>query len=715
MRCFALVFWFCLGWHTMQAQHAVFRVQTPEQQYDSLNQFLYFLEDSSRELSLQNVQQMPFRKFVGATLHDNASVYWAKIQLRNELKSAQNFVLQIYGMENREYVQTYIFQDSVLIEAKKTGFFVPKSEKSELSRYKSWIPLRLLPNQTITVFIQAKGIYIVERANHFDLRLVTSDLAKAQLSDYRIEHHSINGFIIGILFILGVYHFLIFLINQTNLYFYYSTYILAVVGYLANAQQLIYEFDFFAQNPSIFHYIDKIALGLAFVLYAQFFRFFLQSAQHQPKLDKLVQWVIGLRLMTLLVSLVVIWQYEQIRYIATMNNLSLLCGVGIFLVGTLRHVWLYPRDSSGHFFLWGNGILILFTILSVVLVQLNFELVEIAHSMTKIGVILEALVFSLGLGDKIRRNDLEKQSIQEKLIEQLRENEALTRKHNTELEVKVKARTQELEHTNLSLQEAYKEVDIKNKNIIASINYAHRIQEAMLPVQEKINAFFPENFILFQPRDIVSGDFYWFYHKENIGILAVADCTGHGVPGAFMSMIGMSNLDKIVRDNAVISPEIILEKLHLNIRKSLKQAESSNRDGMDITIAVVNQKTKTLEFAGAKNPLIYFQEGKQFFIKGNRASIGGIQREKVRTFDKHTISFDVPTLIYMYSDGYIDQFGGAHRRKLMSKNFKDILDHIHMLPMDRQYVRLRDLHLKWRRQGGNPQTDDIIVVGIYLK
>ena len=271
------------------------------------------------------------------------------------------------------------------------------------------------------------------------------------------------------------------------------------------------------------------------------------------------------------------------------------------------------------------------------------------------------------------------------------------------LEEKVKERTNEL---NI----AYEEIKDQNRNIKASINYAKRIQEAMLPKLDNIKAGLPESFVLFRPRDIVSGDFYWYAQINEKIIFAAVDCTGHGVPGAFMSMIGNDILNQIVEVEQETDAKAILEKLHNGIRTVLRQEESQNRDGMDMALCVIDRQQKQLEFAGAKNPLIFIRNGELNEIKGSKLPIGGFQKEMVREFESHTITLTEPTAFYMFSDGYADQFGGEMGKKFMKKYFKRLLKEIHQKPLADQKRLLNNQIIEWMGSKYS-QTDDILVVG----
>lgn len=271
---------------------------------------------------------------------------------------------------------------------------------------------------------------------------------------------------------------------------------------------------------------------------------------------------------------------------------------------------------------------------------------------------------------------------------------------------------------NVEIQKQRDQIQKQNENISKSINYAQRIQKALLPPQENLQAIFPESFIFFRPRDVVSGDYYWFRElstspgsSQKNGKVAVSaiDCTGHGVPGAFLSMIGYNLLDDIV-ERGVHKPGAILRDLNNGIRRALRQDETDNRDGMDMALCVVDFNNKVVEFSGAKNPLVYVANNEVFRLRGDKESIGGFLGYMEREFTTHSIKIEGPTWFYQFSDGFIDQFGGPDGRKFMIKNFTDLLAGISILPSGQQRDILKSTFKEWLGSK-YPQVDDILVVG----
>jgi serine phosphatase RsbU (regulator of sigma subunit) len=281
-------------------------------------------------------------------------------------------------------------------------------------------------------------------------------------------------------------------------------------------------------------------------------------------------------------------------------------------------------------------------------------------------------------------------------------------------------RTAEVVAEKEEVEKQKKLVEVKNKDITDSINYAQKIQQAILPLPDEFSKVFPQSFIYFQPRDIVSGDFYWFYppHKlnQNHVYLAAADCTGHGVPGAFMSMIGNTLLNEILNEKQIYECDGILNQLHTEVRAALKQdiAHNTTNDGMDIALCRIDLDTLELQYAGANRALYIFRqhtEGYEFIeVKPNKFSIGGFQAETTRQFNAHTIQLKQGDTFYMFSDGYADQFGGAKNKKFMVKRLQAELLAVQHLPLSEQKLLVAKMLNDWK--GNAEQVDDILMIGV---
>lgn len=297
------------------------------------------------------------------------------------------------------------------------------------------------------------------------------------------------------------------------------------------------------------------------------------------------------------------------------------------------------------------------------------------------------------------------QELSRKTIKQEKEKQELLANQNKVLETQVLERTKEIASQNQILE-------TQKKEITDSINYAQRIQHSMLPPLEEIYASLPEAFVLFSPKDIVSGDFYWFHKSNNDEIfIAAADCTGHGVPGAIMSMLGTEKLNEAVAKSNDVS--MILSMVNQGVKKSLRQSgsENSTRDGMDIALVSFNKMSLKLKYTGANRPLWVIRNERPEIVeevKATKTAIGGTTEDS-QVFENHELQLHKGDSIYIFSDGYADQFS-PDDKKLMTRKFKEIILSIQSLSMNGQKEHLDDFMTKWK--GNMEQTDDILVIGM---
>jgi tetratricopeptide (TPR) repeat protein len=266
---------------------------------------------------------------------------------------------------------------------------------------------------------------------------------------------------------------------------------------------------------------------------------------------------------------------------------------------------------------------------------------------------------------------------------------------------------------NIELIEKNKLISHQKQQITDSIRYASRIQKAVLPPEEFITRILPQHFILNKPRDIVSGDYYWTTQRRKESIIAVADCTGHGVPGAFMSMLGIAFLNEIVNKSDTAKSHEILEQLRTNVMNSLHQTgrEDEAKDGMDIALIIVDLESNMLQFSGAHNPLYLVRNKKLQEVKADKMPIG-ISARYNKPFRNHKIQLHKDDMLYIFSDGYMDQFGGEIRKKFGFRRFRELLLEIHLKPVDEQREILDNTFITWK--GNYDQIDDIMVMGIRI-
>lgn len=279
------------------------------------------------------------------------------------------------------------------------------------------------------------------------------------------------------------------------------------------------------------------------------------------------------------------------------------------------------------------------------------------------------------------------------------------------LETKVKERTREIEEQKLEIEAQRDHIFSQNKEITDSIHYAKRIQQAVLPGKQILERSLPEHFIFFKPRDIVSGDFYWVEEKDGLIIVCAADCTGHGVPGAFMSLLGLTFLNEIVNKDGITHADQILNRLRSYIIAAMSNQSTSGetKDGMDLALAVFDLDRNQLEFSGAYNPLIVIRAGEIIEYKADKMPIGKHVGPE-EPFRKHVIPLQKQDMIFLFSDGFQDQFGGERDAKYKTKPFKRLLQKISPEPAEVQATLLGDELEGWK--GNAEQVDDILILGI---
>ncbi len=289
------------------------------------------------------------------------------------------------------------------------------------------------------------------------------------------------------------------------------------------------------------------------------------------------------------------------------------------------------------------------------------------------------------------------------------------RKAYSQLEIKNKETEEQKEEIEMQRNEITTQRDIlaeQQNHITDSLNYAKHIQNALLPDQTKLEQILKNYFIFYKPLEIVSGDFYQIYQNAEKNYLVMADCTGHGVPGAFMSLLGISALKDIMASEKILSAREILEVLRKEIKQTLQQekAKHGSRDGMDISILIINNKSLEAEFAGARHSLIKITKGQLEEIKGDKQPIGIYAKEK--PFTQQNIQLQKDDMLYLYTDGFIDQFGGVKGKKFMKKRFLNLLRNINSMAPENQIQEITQTFENWK--GNHDQIDDVSVMGIRI-
>ncbi|MEZ4801024.1 MAG: SpoIIE family protein phosphatase [Flavobacteriales bacterium] len=283
--------------------------------------------------------------------------------------------------------------------------------------------------------------------------------------------------------------------------------------------------------------------------------------------------------------------------------------------------------------------------------------------------------------------------------------------YRSEMEQKVRLQTREITRQKEEVEAQKEKITALYLDLQSSIDYAQRLQETILPNDANIKKMFPDSFVFFRPKATVSGDFYWFKELGGKKVFAAADCTGHGVPGAFMSLVGHNVLNTVTK--VFTKPSQILNNANRLAVDVLRSSEDNYmRDGMDIALCTIDYKTMTMEYSGAHNPAYIVRKGELITIESDPFSIGSYINNE-REFTNHTFNLEQGDCLYVFSDGYVDQFGGPKGKKFMRKQFRQLLLDISHLPMIEQKWRLMETLDKW--QGQQEQVDDILVLGIRIE
>lgn len=276
--------------------------------------------------------------------------------------------------------------------------------------------------------------------------------------------------------------------------------------------------------------------------------------------------------------------------------------------------------------------------------------------------------------------------------------------------IKTRKLLKEKEQTLERLEKQKAELEFRDKDLFDSLIYAQRIQEALLPSEDYFRKHFKDSFIFFKPKDIVSGDFYWIEEKGDKIFIVGADCTGHGVPGALMSMIGMEIIEKTINVDGIDVPSEILSVLNKGLEKTFSREKNLGtiiRDGMDIGLCMIDRKKRKIVYSGAFFPLYLIRDNTLTEIKGDKIIIG-MNPERLE-YASHEIDLMEDDIVYIFSDGYVDQFGGDENKKFMYRRFRYLLTRIHTFAVEDQKSILEDNIKSW--MAGNPQLDDMMVLG----
>ncbi|GAB4337793.1 MAG: hypothetical protein OHK0038_16280 [Flammeovirgaceae bacterium] len=668
---------------------------------------IYAIEDTDSKYSISDIEKLekeggfPVCEREHPNFGYSKSTFWLKIHLKNQNPNNENWVV---------HFETSLIDYLDVMEKDSTGKIVMIYQTGRLLPFESRGDIKEIgfAFNTKIPFGQEKFIYFRVKSDS-PLALPIYIRAAKHHAQVSFGNHVYYGIYAGILLAMIFYNTFVYLNLRDISYLLYVGSIFCTIVTFLSLNGFLFKYVH-PENPEINYYLGKLGVGGINFFTAFFAIKFLDIKKYSKTMYYLQASMMFLGIFAAIISVANI-KSSAVNTVTIFNSLTLLSsGIVCSLKGS-KYARFYT--ISWVFFIFGG---LGNTLRNAGIAPTTF----FTNHSHEIGSALEALLLSIALGDRYRIYRREKEDAVKKNLE-------IQRKANEELEAKVQERTselreavEELNQTNEELESTLNQLEMqkkviqqKNHDLTASINYAKRIQDAMLPTKEEIKKYFQDFFILFKPRDIVSGDFYWFYANENNIWMAAADCTGHGVPGAIMSMIGCESLNEVILQQKMEEPAKALAALHLKIKTSLKQDTNKNRDGMDISLVLVQPKNNRLLFAGAKNHLYWIDlQDKLQVFHANRCSIGGEQKEKERIFNQYEIPLNLVKAFYLLSDGFQDQFGGENDQKYTTKRMRQFLQRIQQQTIESQQKLLENEIDNWIQKGKTPQIDDMLIIGV---
>ncbi len=653
------------------------------------------IADADRILTVQAVADLHDRDFkdVGAvpTFGFSTARHWIR--------------LRVFNFESRKVEKILEVNNPILNQC---NLYEVKGDKAILL-YKSGddYPFAKRPvehlNYQFPLELQADGFrdFILEVASNGEQLQVPLKLWSTTDISLRDEtDRLLRGTYFGIILFVLLLNFFLYMIIREKSSLYYVIYVFSLFMLQFSLGGFAFRY-LWPESSYLANVANPFFASLSILALIRFTQLFLNLKEFYPRLNKFYYLIGALVTVNIVISLIYTPLTFQISVLG-INSLALV--LNILIIPTV--VLVMRKDfKPARFFLYAFIALVT----SVFFFILNnfgvFRSDFYAAYGLQIGSAIEVILLSFAIVDKFKR-------FRDESISRLLTINDMKVQANEVLEKKVVERTEEI-------TTAKQVVEKQKEEIVDSIRYAERIQKSLLPGEALINSMFAENFILFKPRDIVSGDFYWFGEttqtnpwngKSGLRLFAAVDCTGHGVPGALMSILGYNGLEQCIHASDVNSPADALKHINNEIIRILQHDNAEVKDGMDMVLCAYDPESRKLHFAGSKNNLYIFRDNTYTEIKGDRISIGTSLLDSTKSFTDHIIDILPNDRLYTFTDGYPDQFGGANNKKLKSRQLLDIIANFADMSMPEQKMLLTRTFELWR--GENEQIDDVCLVGI---
>jgi len=663
------------------------------------------LEDIEHAYSIEDVLELTESEFKDIrhsieTKEFTVSVYWVKFNITNKTEFT-SFILEtarapankaiLYEIENNQIVQTL-----------KSGDDFTYSDKGIQHRLNVFsVEIDKESTKSFVLQLESDGETIT-----FPLILHES----LQFWEKDATNEFVLGIYYGILILVIIIYFFFYRLLLNRSFLYYILYVLSVLILQLSLDGYVFKYVF-SQGGYLANHCVLFVASLTVMFLILYAKTYLNTKENSKRINKLFNFSMWAMAVFMLASFIPGKPY-QLAF-PVINGLGLL-GVILILIAIFSVRKKGVKVSV--YFTWAFIFLITGAILFILG---NFNLLNnnaLTSNALKIGSVMEIIALSISMAYKYRELQQEKELAQAGALMNLEQRNKLIDDQKVELEKQVRERVFEL-------NKQTEKLGVKNREIIDSINYAKRLQDALIPPVEVFQGIMPNSFVLFEPKDIVSGDFYLITevttripeskNHEKLILFSVGDCTGHGVPGAFMSIIGIQIFNQSIKKAEVNSTASALDFLNTEVYNAVnihRVGDMVIRDGMDLALCAFNPRTLQLYYSGAKNPIYIVRNKEVTIIKGDNQPIGSSKTPK--PFTQHFFQLEKGDMLYLFTDGLPDQFGGPKGKKFKYKKFQEILINNSSDPIGLQKDKLLTEFTEWK--GSLEQLDDVCVIGIRI-
>ncbi|MEN9443256.1 MAG: hypothetical protein RIS47_146 [Bacteroidota bacterium] len=649
---------------------------------------------------------------------------WAKVKIVSTSEIDRDLFLiwsSQSGMRINE-LEAYLVHNGQVHETFRFGYNRKASELYNTG-FRDRFRFTMLSNDTVTIYLHLHNT--LGYPPSFDLLL--ADTNSYTLYEQGQKHYHFLYF--GALIVMILYNLLVYSFNRDKTYLYYTLYMISSLVYTLYFYRYIINFAI-PEFPFLNAYFWLSSVGISTVFYYAFVRRFFNTPTIIPHWDRLIKAVMLIKVIVWLTEMIAYTLFQPVKLLVDVVNVQLMLEA-VFTISLMVKLARNNKETS-FFVLAGAGFLWSSLILTTILYTMGYMRAQLWF---QTGAVLEILCYSAGLGYRSMISERDKINAQKQLYLEEVKNKRIQEEANQKLEQRIKERTHELSQTNDKLHSLNTELEAQKEEILSqnetlsstllelnvahnqiqeSIKYASRIQQSVMPPPHELDLYLDTHFMIFRPRDIVSGDFFWAKKIGNKTIVAIVDCTGHGVGGAILSILGISILNEIA--NAIqlghleFSPTAILDRLRQNVKMALHHGDYTSREGMDVSLCIIDKDSQQIHFAGAHNNLLMIRSNELIVFKGDQMPIGQYIRET--PFTTQSTPYETGDMIYMYTDGITDQFGGALEEKFKSHRLRDLVYNIRNLTLADQKTEIERKHETWRK--GYKQLDDILLIGMRL-